>query len=195
MLRRLRAGVLRKIKIPAPETRRNVRMRNPEIFIAYAPRGAGLRCAIAYLSGGDDVFGWYTGPRPDAQIASRCFLLEAYYTRRETRCESVDLADLHAAWPLDEARRHELARMQEMIAREWLFYPEDARAAAERQAYEEAELAAGGRVGLRFERLGKFSRLQPNWTYYTPHFEHSVLRQLAKRWPLEFRPDYAPAST
>lgn len=187
--------MLRKIKIRAHKLRPNSRMHTPELYIAYAPQGAGLRCAIAYLSGGNDVFGWYTGPRPDAQPASRCFLLEDYYTKRETRYESVDLADLHSAWSLEEARRHELARMQEMFAREWLYYPDDARAPAERQAYEDAELAAGGPVGLRFERLGKFSRLQPNWTCYTPHFEHSVLRHLAKRWPLEYRPDFAPAST
>jgi len=186
--------MLRKIKIQALELRPNGCMRAPEIFIAYAPRGAGLRCAIAYLSAGNDVFGWYAGPQPDAQPASRCFLLEDYYTKRETRYESVDPADLHAAWSLAEARRHELARMQETFAREWLFYPGDGRVAAERQAYEEAELAAGGPVGLRFERLGKLSRLQPNWTYYTPHFEHSVLRHLAKRWPLEYRPDFAPAA-
>jgi len=186
--------VLRKIKIRAHKLRPNSRMHTPELYIAYAPQGAGLRCAIAYLSGGNDVFGWYTGPRPDAQPASRCFLLEDYYTKRETRYESVDLADLHSAWSLEEARRHELARMQEMFAREWLFYPEDARAAAERQAYEEAQIATSPAVNVRFERLGRFSRLQPNWTCYTPHFEHSVLRQLAKRWPLEYRPDFAPAA-
>ncbi|MDH3319297.1 MAG: hypothetical protein OEO84_06350 [Betaproteobacteria bacterium] len=170
-------------------------MHAPEIFIAYAPRGAGPHCAVAYLAAGRDVYGWYTGPRPDADIASRCFLLEGYYSDRETRYESVDLADLHSAWSLDEARRHELARMQEAFAREWLFYRDDAHAAAEQRAYEEAELAAGGALNVRFERLGKFSRLQPNWTYYTPHFEHSVLRHLAKRWPLEFRPDYEPAAS
>lgn len=164
----------------------------PEIFIAYAPRGAGLRCAVAYLSARRDVYGWYTGPRPDAEIASRCFLLEEYYADRETRYESVDLADLHSAWSLDEARRHELARMQEAFAREWLFYGDDAHASAERRAYAEGELAAGDAVGVHFERLGKFCRLQPNWTYYTAHFEHSVLRHLAKRWPLEFRPGEEP---
>jgi hypothetical protein len=170
-------------------------MHTPEIFIAYAPRGAGLRCAVACLGAERDVYGWYTGPRPDAAIASRCFLLEDYYTSRETRYESVDLADLHSAWSLEEARRHELARMQEAFAREWLFYRDAARAVTEQRAYEDAELAAGGAVNVRFERLAKFSRLQPVWTYYTPHFEQSVLRHLAKRWPLEFRPDYEPATS
>jgi hypothetical protein len=168
-------------------------MHTPEIFIACAPHGAGLRCAVAYLSAERDVFGWYTGPRPDTHLASRCFLLEDYYTGRETRCESVDLADLHSVWSLEEARRHELARMQEMFAREWLWYAGDARAAAEQQAYDDAQLAPGGAAGVRFERLGKFSQLQPNWTYYTPRFEHSVLRHLAKRWPLEFQRNYEPA--
>jgi len=168
-------------------------MHAPEIFIACAPYGAGLRCAVAYLSAGDDVFGWYAGPRPDAGLASRAFLLEDYPTKREARYESVDLADLHSRWSLDEARRHELARMQEMFEREWLFGEGDARAAAERQAYGDAGLAAGGPLAVRFERLGRFSRLQPNWTYYTPRFEHSVLRHLAVRWPLEYRPDFAPA--
>jgi len=170
-------------------------MHAPEIFIAYAPHGAGLRCALAYLPAEHDAFGWYTGPRPDARLASRCFLLEDYYSKRETRYESVDLADLHSSWPLGEARRHELARLQEMFAHEWLYYPGDARAAAERRAYEDAGLAAGGAAGVRFERLGRFSRLQPNWTYYTPHFEQSVLRHLAKRWPLEFRPDFEAAAS
>jgi hypothetical protein len=170
-------------------------MHTPEIFIAYAPRGAGLRCALAYVSAGRDVYGWYTGPRADGQLASRCFLLERFYAGAQTRHESVDLADLHSAWSLDEARRHELARMQEAVAREWLCYADGAHAAAELQAYEDAELAAGGPALVRFERLGKFSRLQPVWTYYTPHFERSVLRHLAKRWPLEFRPDFEPAAS
>ena len=150
-------------------------MHTPEIFIAYAPRGAGLRCAVACLGAGRDVYGWFTGAQPDADIASRCFLLEDYYSSRETRYESVDLADLHSAWSLDEARRHELASMQEAFAHEWLFHRDDARAAAEQRAYEDAALAAGGAVNVRFE--------------------HSVLRHLAKRWPLEFRPDYEPAAS
>jgi hypothetical protein len=163
-------------------------MKKAEIFIAYAPRGAGLRCALAYLSSGRDVYGWFTGPCEDASLAARFFLLEDFYSKAPTRYEAVEQADLHSAWSLDEARRHELARMQEAFAREWLVYRDDPRAPAELEAYAEAELAPG-EVFLRFERHAKLSTDQPNWTYYSPGCERSVIRHLAKRWPLEYRFD------
>lgn len=165
-------------------------MRTPDIYIAYTPRGAGLRCAVACLTSGPDAYGWYTGPREDLAVASCFFLLENLYSTRATRYEAVDQADLHAGWSLDEARRHELAQMQEAFAREWLVYRDDPRAAEERQSYAAAELAAG-EVNVRFERLAKFSTLQPTWTYYSPRFARTVLRQLAKRWPLEYYRLYA----
>ena len=162
-------------------------MRNPEIFIAYAPRGAGLRCALAYLEEGADVYGWFIGPRHDASVAARYFLLEDFHANAPARYEEVDQADLHSAWSLDEARRHELARMQEAFTHEWLLYRDAPNAAAQFAAYDEAELALG-EVNLRYDRLAKLSKLQPNWTYYSPHFERSVLRHLAGRWSLEYHP-------
>ena len=36
-------------------------MTQPECFIAYAPRGGGLLCAVTYFAHGDDVAGWYVG--------------------------------------------------------------------------------------------------------------------------------------
>jgi hypothetical protein len=167
-------------------------MKTPNVFIAYAPRGAGLRCALAYLASARDVYGWYTGPRNDATFAAQYFVVEDFYTNRPARDAAVDHADLHSAWALDEARRHELARMQEAFAREWLVYRDDPRAAAELASYAKAELAAG-EVNLRFERIAKLSTLQPNWTYYSPRVERAVLRHLAKRWPLEYRFDLEPA--
>jgi hypothetical protein len=161
-------------------------MRTPNLFLAYTPRGAGVRCAIAYLPSERDVYGWFTGPREDLTVASCFFLLEDLYTNLPTRYESVDQAELHSVWSLDEARRHELAQMQEAFASEWLVHRDDPRAAAELQAYAAAELAAG-EVNVRFERLAKFSTLQPTWTFYSPHFERTVLRHLAKRWALEYR--------
>ena len=169
-------------------------MPTPNVFIAYAPRGAGLRCALAYLSAGRDVYGWFTGPRADSGIAAEFFLIDDFYSNRPARYEAVGTEWLHSRWSLDEARRHELAQMQEAFAHEWLVYRDDARAAAEAASYAKAELAVG-EVNLRFERIAKLSTLQPNWTYYSPQFERSVLRHLAKRWPLEYRFDgeQAPA--
>jgi hypothetical protein len=162
-------------------------MHTPNLFIAYAPRGAGLRCLLAYLSSGEDAYGWFSGPRHDTSIANGYFLLEGLFTARQVRYEAVDAAELHSPWPLDEARRHELARLQETLAREWLFYRDDPRAAAQLEAYAEAELAAG-EANLRFERLAKLDKGQPNWTYYSPGFQRTVLRHVAARWPLEYRP-------
>ena len=163
-------------------------MKTPNLFIAYAPRGAGLRCALAYLASERDVYGWFSGPRADGGIAAEYFLMEDFYSNRPARYEAVEAAALHARWSLDEARRHELATMQEAFAHEWLVYRDDARAAAELASYAKAELAVG-EVNLRFERIAKLSTLQPNWTWYSPRFERSVLRHLAKRWPLEYRFD------
>ena len=132
-------------------------MRTPQIFLAYAPRGIGLRCLIAYLESGRDVYGWYTGPREDALPASRYFLIENFHSTAQPVYDAVE--DVHSAWLLDEARRHELAQLEEAAVHEW----------------------------LEPIPVNKLSKLQPNWTFYSPGFERSVLRFLAKRWPLEYQ--------
>lgn len=169
-------------------------MRDPQIFIAYAPRGAGLRCVLAYLEDASDVYGWFAGPRHDTSVAACYFVLENFHASVRARYEAVDQAELHGGWSLAEERRHELAAMQEAFARDWLFYRNEPRATPQLMAYCEAELAAG-ELNLRFERLAKLSKLQPNWTYYSPRFERLVLRALSRYWPLEYRPhigDIAP---
>ena len=123
------------------------------------------------------------------------FLLAEFYSGLPARYEAVDEPDLHSPWSLEEGRRHEAARLRDMVAREWLFYSDDPRASAEFRAYREAELAAPGQVNVRFERLSRFSTLQPNWLYYSPGFEASVLRHLAHRWPLEYRVDLEQAES
>jgi hypothetical protein len=163
-------------------------MDTPKVFLAYAPRGAGLRCAIAYLAFGRDACGWFTGPRLDLSVASRYFLLENLYGETPARYEEVGETELHSIWSVEEARRHELARLQEAFRREWLCYRGDPGSAADLAAYARAELAVG-EVNVRFARLAVFSKLQPNWTFYSPGFEHTVLRHLAKRWPLEYSVD------
>ena len=168
-------------------------MKTPRIFIAYAPRGAGLRCALAYLVAERDVYGWYTGPRLEGTLAGEFFALEDFYSKHAARYSAVQVSDLHSNWALEEARRHELAQMQEVFAREWLVYRDDPRAAVQLEAYAEAELAAG-EVMLRFDRLAKLSKLQPNWTFYSAGLERSVLRHLANRWPLEYCSELAEAA-
>ena len=164
-------------------------MQTPHLTIAYAPRGPGLRCALAYLDAERDVYGWFTGPRPDLSLASVYFLFTDFFTPSPGAYDAVDETQLHSAWSLDEPRRHELAQLRELVAGEWLFYRNEPCAAAELEAYREAELAAPAELNVRFKRLRRFSTLQPNWTYYSPRFHGSVLRQLARRWPLEYSLD------
>lgn len=159
----------------------------PEVFIAYAPRGEGLRCALAYLARGRDLYGWFTGPNAPASVAALYFVLEDFHSQAEPRYAAAQALDLHTGWLLDEARCHELAELQELFAAEWLVYPGDRRAEAEIDAYSRAQLAHGADVNLRFERLNHLSKDQPNWTYYSRGFERGALRALAKRWPLEYR--------
>jgi hypothetical protein len=159
----------------------------PEIFVAYAPRGAGLRCAIACFASGHDVWGWFAGSS-DGTVASAYFLLEDFHTPRETRYVAVSDDDLHSKWTDDEAKCHQLAGMQEAFRREWLFSRSDPDAEAELARYRAGELAAG-ELNLRYERLAKLSKLQPNWTYYSQDFEHGVLKCLARHWPLDYSPD------
>lgn len=162
----------------------------PRILLVYAPRGVGLRGAVAYLASARDAYGWFTGPR-NGDLESAYFLLEDFYTPRETRYIAVNEGDLHTGWLDDEMRCHELARMQEAFRREWLVYRSDPDAKGQLDAYADAELAAG-LVNIRFERLDRLSKLQPNWTYYSRHFGQGVLKCLAKHWPLDYRGDDEP---
>lgn len=159
-------------------------MRNPRTFLCYAPR-AGLRCALVYLGGDRDAYGWFTGPG-EAHLESAYFLLEDYYTPRETRYTAIAEGDLHSKWTRDEAMCHELAQLEEAFVREWLFYRDDPHAAAQLERYAASELALGD-VNVRFEQLNRFSKAQADWTYYSPEFEHGILKYLGKHWPLDYR--------
>lgn len=160
-------------------------MNTPRIFLCYAPRGAGLRCAVAYVAAGRDAHGWFTGPG-EAEMESAYFVLEDYYTPRETRYVAVADSELHSKWTADEAMCHELARLQDAFAHEWLFYRGDPGAEAQLAQYAQGELAAGI-VSIRFDKLARLSKEQPNWTFYSPEFEHGVLETLSRHWPLDYR--------
>jgi hypothetical protein len=159
-------------------------MRSPRTFLCYAPR-AGLWCALVYLAGDRNAYGWFTGPG-EAHLESAYFLLENYYTPLETRYQAVADSDLHAKWTRDEAMCHELAQLQEAFTREWLVYRADPHAAAQLDQYAQSELAVGD-VNVRFEQLNRFSKAQADWTHYSHDFEHGVLKCLGKHWPLDYR--------
>ncbi len=159
-------------------------MSTPRIFLSYAPR-AGLRCAVAYLAGDRDAYGWFTG-QSERGIESAYFVLEDFYTRQEARYVAVPESELHSKWTSDEARCHELARLQETFRAEWLFHPAELGAELQLARYADGELATG-EVNVRFERLNRFSKEHVCWTYYSPACEHAVLKFLAAHWPLDYR--------
>ncbi len=51
-----------------------------ECFLAYAPRGGGLLCAVVYRARGDDVYGWWVGRDANLEYPPAFFMLENYYT-------------------------------------------------------------------------------------------------------------------
>lgn len=160
-------------------------MQTPRIFLCYAPR-AGLRCALAYLAGPRDAYGWFIGRDDGGAIRSAYFVLEDYYTAGQTRYTEIADGDLHTKWTRDEARCHELARLEEAFRREWLVVASDVDAPAQLGRYERDEIAAG-EVAIRVERLNRLSKDGVDWTYYSHDCEHGVLEFLSARWPLDYR--------
>ena len=55
----------------------------PEAYIAYAPRGPGLECAVTYFVHGDDVYGWWIGFK-DYNYPSAFFKLENFFADADT---------------------------------------------------------------------------------------------------------------
>ncbi|HYL25325.1 MAG TPA: hypothetical protein VEV21_13115 [Burkholderiales bacterium] len=158
----------------------------PQVFVAYAPQGPGLRCAMFYVAAGDDLWGWFTGPQGTLLITDY-FRVAGFHALREPRYAVVDIAGLHCGWAEDQAMCGELARLQEQFARDWLFYRSAKGARAELAAYERSGLATG-EVNLRFARLASLARTAPDWTYCSAAFEPAVLNWLGERWPLDYRP-------
>jgi hypothetical protein len=187
--------------MPLPRARRlKDRTLTPQHFIAYAPYGVGLTCALVYFERSADVYGWWIGAR-DAEWHSAYFKLEAFFTTQQTRFLATEGMDLYGGWKrlysarepvldkpeavADEAA-HELDRVQGMFVAEWLFFEDDAAAGAERKAYERYNLPLA-HVNVRAKRLNKLDKHQAAWTSYSHGFDAAVLDYLQRHWPLDYR--------
>lgn len=179
-------------------------MTEPKVFIAYAPFGAGVLCALFYFQRGDDVYGWWTGAR-DAEFHSAYFKLEDYYTTKPARFYATEGMDLYGGWryqysartpaldrpvAVDDAAAHELDRLQGLFAAEWLVYEDDSDAAAERDAYGRMGLSLG-HVAIRSKRLGRLDESQPVWVHRSHGCDLNVVEYLQKHWPLDRRESFA----
>jgi hypothetical protein len=176
-------------------------MIEPHVHIAFAPRGAGLLCALLYYLRDDHVLGWFTGARAHEFPAS-FFMLEHYYATRETVTYRSVQNDVYGDWliathttesridppvPVPERECHELERLQDAFAHEWLFYADDPAHAAEAAALRERELAVLP-VNVRPRKLAKLATGQPVWTFSSPGCDAHVVRYLAKRWRIDYEP-------
>lgn len=176
---------------------------DPQCFLAYAPRGVGLLCAVAYTVRKDDVCGWWVGSM-NSEYQTGFFLLENYFSPNEKAFYATKGGDLYGGWVFDydakpseldkpvavnEAICHDLERMQFVFAQEWLSFPGDADATQETARYHQAELAHQD-VNVKFHRLNKLDKNEAVWTYRSAGMDLNIIKRLMRNWPLECRRTY-----
>ncbi len=176
-------------------------MIEPKTYLAFAPRGPGLMCALLYFTDERNAYGWYTGSRA-GEFPARFFMLEDYFSPHETRFYASIADDVYSGWvrraksgetpldppaPVPEPLLHELERLQDAFAREWLVYADDARADENASTYAERQLAFGP-VALRADKLGKLRNDEAVWTYVSHDCDLNIVGYLRRHWSLDDQP-------
>ena len=174
-------------------------MREPFAYLAYAPRGAGLLCAVVLFTVEKCVYGWYTGAQGSVFPAA-FFVLEDYYSVRDTVLYRSLQDDVYDGWaivkpatelkidqpvPVPEQLCHELEHMQNVFAQEWLFYADDPASRAEMESYRQDGLPVRP-VNIKSKKLNKLERRDPVWTYAMPGLDLNVIDFLKKSWSLDY---------
>lgn len=179
-------------------------MATPTAFLAYAPQGPGLMCAVVCLAERNDVFGWWIGSQQGLYPPSY-FMLENFYSTAGTCFYATAGGDVYGGWrvdysephgllpeplPLKDELCHRLEQLQFAFVREWLFFADegDADTVAEIAAYEKLGLPVLP-VGIQHRRLGKLDQHGPVWTYASPGLDMNVVGYLRRHWPLDYGPD------
>ena len=172
-----------------------------EVFLAYAPRGAGLLCAVCYFKqdSGIDLCGWWIGFKDHGYIPAY-FTLQNFYTLEDTAFLATEGSDLYGGWrydysrsqpllgsPLrvDDALAHRLEQLQELFFREWLFDRTDPGASEELAWYAAEELAVQD-LNIQHQRLNKLDRHGAVWIYRSHGLDGQVIDYLSARWPLDY---------
>jgi hypothetical protein len=180
-------------------------MLEPHVHLAYAPRGAGVLCAAFWIVQGRHCYGWFTGAQAYEHPAC-FFMLENYYSKRDTVCYRSAEDDVRGEWlqvsargespvasfprpgPVPEPLCQELAHMQDAFIREWLFYRDDPAHAEEDAELRERELPTTG-LNIRPKKLNKLQTDAPVWTYTSPGADRNVISFLAQHWMLDYTPE------
>ena len=76
-----------------------------EAFLAYAPRGAGLLCAVCYFKdeNGVDLSGWWIGFKDHGYVPAY-FTLQNFYTLVDTAFLATEGSDLYGGWRYNYSR-------------------------------------------------------------------------------------------
>ena len=171
----------------------------PESFLAFAPYGPGLLCAMVYFVSDKDVYGWWTGFK-DYRYPSAFFKLENFFDVSETACFATEGSDIYGGWRYDYARSepkldrpvpvedeyaHKLDQLEDAFAAEWLFFRDDKDAHAELDAYTKGELPVQ-EVNVQHRRLNKLDKTEAVWTFRSHAFNARILEYLTARWPLDY---------
>ena len=176
-------------------------MTEHEVFLAYAPRGAGLLCAVCYFKedSGLDLCGWWIGFKDHGYIPAY-FTLQNFYTLEDTAFLATEGSDLYGGWrydysrsrPLldaslrvDDALAHRLEQLQELFFHEWLFDRSDPGASEELAWYAAEELAVQD-LNIQHQRLNKLDRHDAVWIYRSRGLDGQVIDYLSARWPLDY---------
>ena len=177
-------------------------MIEPHVHLAYAPRGAGLLCALFWFVAEDHVYGWFTGAKAHECPASY-FMLEHYYSSRETVCYRSAQDDPYGDWlvastkgesridrpvPVAMPLCHELERIQDAFVGEWLLFEGAHDYERQAAALRDSELPVLA-MNIRPCKIGKLVAGKPVWTYSSPAADAHIIRYLAKRWPLDYEPE------
>jgi len=173
-----------------------------ESFLAYAPRGPGVMCALFYFAAERDIYGWWIGSA-GGEFLPAYFLLKDFFSADDNHCYATRGGDLYGGWhydyereqpalaePLagDDAPRHLLQELQHEFCREWLYFADDPAAAAEVAESERYGFPVQP-VNIQRRKLARFDTHDVVWTYASPKADSNVIDYLSQRWPLDYRLD------
>ena len=173
-------------------------MTEPHVYVAFAPRGPGIMCALLCIEMRRSIYGWYVGSH-GGEYPAQFFVLEDYYSDQEINLYLSVEDDVYGPWirrgvaldlpldapgPIPEDLTHELEHAQDAFIHEWLFYANEPRTAGQERAYAARELSVQP-VNIRADRLNKLNTDAVVWTYASPGCNRNAIRALSRRWPLD----------
>ena len=171
----------------------------PRVFIAFAPYGVGVLCALFYIEKRRDLYGWWTGAR-DSEHHCAYFKLEEHRSMKALRFYATQGSDLNGGWrrlysakqpqlhtplPIDEDLACELEHLRDDFVAQWLFLEDAPDAEAEREAYARMNFPIFP-LGVRAQGINRLNKDEPVWLYRSSDFDVGVIDALARYWPLDY---------